>query len=127
MISIETMTDSKEKAIELACEAYSQLADAGIPEEFAPLVMSIVQANRGTFFGSFGSDSGCFIEFRNTENPLTPVKLCFGIRRYKQSWRLRISHGIREGWAAFRGHDSEHEIFLRPDEVARMKDLLRVM
>ncbi len=121
------MTDSKEKAIELACEAYSQLVDAGIPEEFAPLVMSIVQANRGTFFGSFGSDSGCFIEFGNTENPLTPVKLCFGIRRYRQSMWSRIEQAFREGWAVFRGHDSEHEIFLRPDEVARLKDLLRVM
>ncbi len=119
--------DSKEKAIELACEAYSQLADAGIPEEFAPLVMSIAQANRGTFFGSFGSDSGCFLEFGNTENPLTPVKLCFGIRRYKLPWWSRIGHGIREGWAVLWGHDSEHEIFLRPDEISRLKDLLRVI
>lgn len=119
--------DSKEKAIELACEAYSQLADAGIPEEFAPLVMSIVQANRGTFFGSFGSASGCFIEFGNTENPLTPVKLSFGIRRYKQTVWSRIGQSLREAWATFRGHDSEHEIFLRPDEIARFKDLLRVM
>jgi len=121
------MIDNKEKAIKLACEAYSQLANAGIPEEFAPLVMSIVQANRGTFFGSFGSDSGCFIEFGNTENPLTPVRLCFGIRRYKQSLWSRIAQGTREGWATFCGHDSEHEILLRPDEVARLKDLLRVM
>lgn len=119
--------DSKEKAIELACEAYSQLSDAGIPEEFAPLVMSIVQANRGTFFGSFGSDSGCFIEFGNTENPLTPVRLCFGIRRYKQSWWLCVAQALREGWAALRGHDSEHEIFLRPSEVAQLKNLLRVI
>lgn len=121
------MIDSKEKAIKLAYEAYSQLVDAGIPEEFTPLVMSIVQANRGTFFGSFGSDSGCFIEFGNTENPFTPVRLCFGIRRYKQSLWLRIKQGIREGWAIFCGHDSEHEIVLRPDEIARLKDLLRVM
>ena len=121
------MIDSKEKAIELACEAYSQLADAGIPEEFAPLLMSIVQANRGTFFGSFGSDSGCFIEFQNTENQLTPIKLCFGIRRYRQSWGSRIRQAAREGWAALRGHDTENEIFLRPDEIARLKDLLRVM
>lgn len=126
MASILQM-DNKEKAIELACEAYSQLADAGIPEEFASLVMSIVQVNRGTFFGSFGSDSGCFLEFGNTENPLTPVKLCFGIRRYKQSWWLRIKQMFREGFAVFRGHDSEHEILLRPDEIARLKDLLRVM
>lgn len=124
---MKKIVDSKEKAIELACEAYSQLSDAGIPEEFIPLVMSVAQANRGTFFGSFGSDSGCFIEFGNTENPLTPVRLCFGIRRYKQSLWSRIGHGIREGWAVFRGHDSEHEIFLHPDEVARIKDLLRVM
>jgi hypothetical protein len=119
--------DNKEQAIKLACEAYSQLVDAGIPEDFAPLVMSIVQANRGTFFGSFGSDTGCFVEFRNTENPLTPVNFCFGIRRYKQSWWSRLLQGFREGWTVFRGHDSEHEIFLRPDEVTRLKDLLRVI
>lgn len=119
--------DSKEKAIELVCEAYSHLVDAGISEEFAPLVMSTVQANRGTFFGSFGSDSGCFIEFQNTENPLTPVKLCFGIRRYKQSWWSRMEQTIREGWAVFCGHDTEHEIFLRHNEISRLKDLLRVI
>ena len=119
--------DNKEKAIELVCEAYSQLVNAGIPEEFAPLLMSVIQANRGTFFGSFGSDSGCFIEFGNTENPLTPVKLSFGIRRYKQSLFSRLRQALREGWANFRGHDTEHEIFLRPDEVARLKDLLRVI
>lgn len=119
--------DSKEKAIEMVCEAYSQLVDAGIPEEFAPLVMSIAQANRGTFFGSFGSDSGCFIEFQNTENPLTPIRFCFGIRRYKQSRWSRVKYIIREGWAIFCGHDTEHEIFLRPNEISRLKDLLRVI
>ena len=121
------MLSIKEKAIELVSEAYSQLADAGIPEEFVPLVMSIAQANRGTFFGSIGSDSGCFLEFRNTENLVTPVKLCFGIRRHKQSLWSRASQGFREGWASLRGHDSEHEIFLRPDEISRLKDLLRVL
>ena len=121
------MTDRKERAIELACDAYSELVKAGVPEEFAPLVMSIAQANRGTFFGSFGSDTGCFIEFRNTDNSLIPVNLCFGVRRYKQSLWSRIGEALREGWAAFRGHDTEHEIFLRPDEVSRLKDLLRVM
>lgn len=119
--------DKKEKAIELACEAYSQLVEAGVPEDFVPLVMSIAQANRGTFFGSFGSDTGCFIEFRNTGNSLTPVNLCFGVRRHKQPLWSRIGGALREGWAIFREHDSEHEIFLRPDEVSRFKDLLRVM
>lgn len=119
--------NSKERAIELACEAYSTLDKAGISDQFAPLILSIVQANRGTFFGSFGSDSGCFIEFQNAENALTPVRLCFGMRRYKQSWWTRLREAIREGWAAFRGHDTEHEILLRPDEIARLKDLLRVM
>lgn len=119
--------DSKEKAIELACEAYSQLNAAGIPEEFAPLVMSIVQANRGTFFGSFGCDSGCFVEFQNTENPLTPVRFCFGVRRYKQPLWSRIGQALKQGWAVLCGHDTEHEILLRPDEISRLKDLLRVM
>lgn len=121
-----TMTD-KEKAVELACEAYSLLADAGIPEEFAPLVMLVAQTNRGTFFGSFGSDSGCFIEFRNTENSLTPIQLSFGIRRYKQPLLSRITQAFKAMWGALRGHDVEHEIFLQPHEIARLKDLLRVI
>lgn len=121
------MMDKKERAIELACDAYSELVEAGIPEEFAPLVMSIEQANRGTFFGSFGSDSGAFIEFQNSNNALTPVKLCFGVRRYKQSIISRITHALKEAWATFRGHDTEHEILLRPSEITKLKDLLRVL
>lgn len=119
--------DKKEQALELACEAYSILTEAGIPEEFAPLVMLIVQANNGTFFGSFGSDSGCFIEFQRYENTFTPVKLIFGMRRYKQSLWSRIVAAFREGWAIFRGHDTENEILLKPDDITRLKDLLRVL
>jgi len=119
--------DEKEQALELACEAYSILSKAGIPEEFAPLVMLVVQANNGTFFGSFGSDSGCFIEFQRCENSFTPVKLVFGMRRYKQSIWSRISNAFRETWAILRGHDTEHEIHLKPDDITRLKDLLRVL
>jgi len=119
--------NKKEKAIELACEAYSQLCEAGIPEEFVPILILIDQANRGTFFGSFGSDSGCFIEFQKVDNSYTPLKLIFGLRRYKQSFFARIRHIFREGWAIFCGHDTEHEIYLRPDDMTRLKDLLRVL
>jgi len=119
--------DKKEQALELACEAYSILTEAGIPEEFAPLIMLVVQANRGTFFGSFGNDSGCFIEFQRCENTFTPVKLVFGMRRYKQSIWSRVGNVFREAWAIFRGHDTEHEIYLKPDDITRLKDLLRVL
>ena len=121
------MMDKKEKAIELACEAYSELHAAGVPEEFLPLLMSIVQANRGAFFGSFGSDTGCFIEFHNAENSFTPVKLTFGMRRFKQPLTARIGYAFREAWAVFRGHDTEHEIYLKVDDISRLKDLLRVL
>ena len=82
--------DKKEKAIELACEAYSQLCDAGISEEFVPILMLIEQANHGAFFGSFGSDTGCFIEFQKVDNVYTPIKLVFGLRRYKQSFFFQV-------------------------------------
>ena len=119
--------DKKEKAIELACEAYSQLCEAGISEEFVPMLVLIGQANRGAFFGSFGSDSGCFIEFQHVDNVYTPLKLIFGLRRYKQPFFLRLSNMLREGWAIFRGHDTEHEIYLKSDDITRLKDLLRVL
>jgi hypothetical protein len=119
--------DNKEKAIELACEAYSQLHAAGVPEEFAPLIMSVVQANRGAFFGSFGSDTGAFIEFQNAENTLMPMKLLFGMRRYRQPLCSRLWYAMREAWAIFRGHDTEHEIYLKIEDITQLKNLLRVL
>ncbi|MHA2279465.1 MAG: hypothetical protein ACXAC5_01045 [Promethearchaeota archaeon] len=119
--------DNKERAIELACEAYNQLHAAGVPEEFAPLVMSVAQANRGAFFGSFGSDTGAFIEFQNAENALLPVRLVFGIRRHRQPFASRIWYAIREAWAVFWGHDTEHEICLKTEDITQLRNLLRVL
>ncbi len=119
--------DKKAKAIELACEAYTQLHEAGIPEEFVSILALIAQANQGTFFGSFGSDSGCFIEFQRADNAYTPLKLVFGLRRYKQSFFSKIKHMLRESWAIFCGHDTEHEIYLKSEDITRLKDLLRVL
>lgn len=121
------MLDKKEKAIKLACEAYSELVDAGIPEEFVAIINSIAQAHRGTFFGSFGSDAGCFIEFESSNDPLTPVKLRFGVRRYKQSFVARFLCICKETWAIWCGHDSEYEISLKDNEIGKLKDLLRVL
>lgn len=119
--------DKKERAIELACQAYSELNDAGLTEEFAPLMASISEANKGVFFGSFGGDTGCFIELESTANSFNPIRLKFGIRRYKQSLWSRLSHSIKEMWAILRGHDSEYQIVLQPKDVTKLKDILRQM
>lgn len=121
------MIDKKQRAIELGCKAYAELQEAGISEEFVPIICSIASAQRGTFFGSFGSKTGCFIEFQSYDDDLTPICLRFGIRRYRQSFWERLSDAFREGWRIFRTHDSEHEICLQMDEIAKLKDLLRVI
>ena len=121
------MSTSKERAVKLACQAYAELERAGVAEEYLPLVSSVAMSQRGTFFGSFGSESGCFMEFRNSEDLLTPVRLSFGVRRHNQRILSRLWQALCEGWAVLRGHDTEHEIFLQPKEVSQLKDLLRVL
>ena len=118
---------NKQQAFQLLCEAYDQLEKAGIPEEFFQLGASVAQTRRGTFFGSFGGDSGCFIEIQMSNDNFAPVRLMFGMRRHNQSWWSKIKTIFWETWAIFRGHDTEHEMRLKPDDIARLKDLLRVL
>ena len=115
--------DKKTQAIEMASAAYAILKQAGIPEEFLPILQSVAHANRGTFFGSFGSDSGCFIEFEQTDDPLMPAKMSFGVRQYRPGFWKRA----KDAWLAFHGHDAVYSIELRPEDIMKLKDLLRVL
>lgn len=118
--------DSKEKALEHACESFRLLREAGLSEQFVPLVLSVADANRGTFFGSFGGETGCFLEIENTGESLTPVSIRFGTRRHQSFW-ARVIQSFVSGWRVFCGDDDNYQILLAPDDVSRLKDLLRTL
>ncbi len=120
-------TNSKEKALELACEAYSQLVKAGIPEHFIPLISSISEANISTFFGSFGGDSGFFLDIENIRSSLTPVRMSFGVRHGRRSLWSRIGDILATGWKKLRNEEEKYEIYLEPDDITRLKDILRML
>ena len=119
------MNDNKQKAMEYALLAFSELKAAGISEQYIPMLISVAQTHRGSFFGSFGSEKGCFFEIIVDDEQLSPAKLRFGIRRYKESLWTRIVEILKEGWRILQGHDSEYEIHLQPREVTQLKDLIR--
>lgn len=119
--------DSKDAALKLVAQAYDKLKEAGISEDFIALALSVANKRRARFFGSFGSDSGCFLEMCDTEDPLLPVKLRFGIRRHRASWWSRIKLSLQAAWLIFRGHDIEYEIDLRDHEIRGLRDLFRGM
>ncbi len=118
---------SKDKAMKLASEAYAEMQKAGLSEEFFPLLCTVAQANNGTFFGTFGSESGIFLRFDSTSDMLTPMKLSFGVRYHKKSIFSKIGQICREAWSILFGHSAEYEIYLSPDDVTRLKDLLRAI
>ncbi len=120
--------NNKERAMQLACQAYQEMVNAGISDEFTTLLSSIYRANRGTFFGSFGDDTGCFIEFQNIDDDiLSPMRLCFGIRRHRQKLHTRIWSAVREAWFILVGHDTEYVIDLDGKNLTKLKDLLLMM
>lgn len=119
--------DNKQEAIQLSLMAYDKLEESGISEQFYSILSSVASERNGRFFGSFGNDSGFFIEFKYLHNNLTPVQIRFGIRRYKESFWSRIKNILKESWAIFRGYDSEFFIDLTPDNVTKLKDLLRFL
>ncbi len=121
-----TLTN-KDKAMQLASEAYIELQRAGIPEEYVPLLCTVAQANNGTFFGTFGSESGIFLRFDSTSDSFTPMKLSFGIRHHRQSIFSKLGQIAREAWSILLGRSSEYEIYLSPDDLTRLKDLLRAI
>lgn len=117
----------KDKSFRLALEAYQELCKAGIPEQYTTLLVDIARKRRGAFFGSFGNETGCFIEVENTDNVLTPVRISFGIRRCKQSFFSKLSQSFKHILKIFKDQDSEYSIELDSNEITKLKDLLRVL
>jgi len=120
-------TDAKERALELACQAYSELFKAGIPEHFIPLISSVGEANANTFFGSFGGESCFFLEIENVRSSLSPVKITFGVRYHKRSLWSKFRDILRTNWSKIKNEEEKYEIYLEPDDVTRLKDILRVL
>ncbi len=91
------------------------------------MLSSVSEANASTFFGSFGGDSGFFLEIENTDSSLFPVRIVFGVRHHQRGWLSRISDIIATGWKKLRNEEERYEILLEPDDTTRLKDLLRML
>lgn len=121
------MISAKGKALELACQAYDELVKAGIPEQFVSLVSSVSEANPSTFFGSFGGDSGFFLEIESIRSSFTPIKMTFGVRYNRRSFLSRVGDILATCWGKLRNQEERYEICLEPDDITRLKDLLRIL
>jgi len=121
------MSDQKELAIQLCREAYDILKNSGISEIFLPLISSIAKEKNGVFFGSFGNDSGIFIEVHKIKNPITPVRLVFGVRRYRERFLDKLKSLYKMIKTVMFGYDSEYEIHLDLKQISELKDIFRML
>jgi hypothetical protein len=117
----------RDVAIHLMRDAYIELKKAGSPEDYFAIAQSIKQDYWGGFFGTFGSDTGCYIEVKTSKDAFSHAIVVFGIRRYKQRLFVRLKEMIKESWSIFRGNDSEFTIHLSEEDTKKFKDILRYM
>ena len=116
---------SVDTATGLLLAAHEELRRAGLTERFLELAVDTADNRSGAFFGSFGDERGCFLQFQTSETP-GEVVMRFGLRR-KFGWFRRVFEILREGWSAFRNKDTEYEVHLKPADVGRLKDMLRFL
>lgn len=126
MPTIDRDRTSIDQAVAKLLSAYEDLRRAGLSERFLELAVEAADQQSSAFFGSFGDQLGCFLQFQTSDSP-GEVMIRFGVRRGRAGWFSRLCHVIVESWSALWNKDAEYEIHLKPVDVGKLKDMLRFL